>query len=145
MNKKQKGRLVDLSGINVHELDKWLKENKMRRKVLICQAMIALNNGAKMSEVCNVLDITREGVRLWKNQLRQEGLNGLLKHKKVGKRTKLNQQRKSELKKITKKSPEKKGYKNKKWTGLVLQDYAKKAWGLDISVRTAQLWLSKIR
>ncbi len=38
-----------------------------------------------MTEVCNVLNITREGVRLWKNQLRREGLKGLLKHKKAGK------------------------------------------------------------
>jgi transposase-like protein len=34
-----------------------------------------------MTEVCNVLGITREAVRLWKNQLRKEGLKGLLKKK----------------------------------------------------------------
>jgi len=31
-----------------------------------------------MTEVCNVLDITREAVRLWKNHLRKEGLKGML-------------------------------------------------------------------
>jgi hypothetical protein len=41
-----------------------MRNNKMTRKILICQAMIALDRGAKMTEVCNVLDITREGVRL---------------------------------------------------------------------------------
>lgn len=145
MNKKQTGRPVDLSSINVQEIDDWLSSNKMARKILICQAIIALDRGVKMMEVCNVLDITREGVRLWKNQLRKQGLKGMLRQGKVGKRSKLNQQRKNELKKIIKKSPASQGYKNKKWTGLLIQDYVRKQWGYDISLRTAQLWLSKIR
>lgn len=145
MNKKQTGRPVELSGINIQEIDDWLNNNKMARKALICQAIIALSKGAKMTEVCNVLDITREGVRLWKNQLRKEGLKGLLKQRKVGKRSKLNQQKKNKLRKIIKKSPGSQGYKNKKWTGLLIQDYVRKEWGLIISLRTAQLWLSKIR
>lgn len=145
MNKKQTGRPVDLTGINIHEIDDWLNKNKMARKILICQAIIALDKGAKMTEVCNVLDITREGVRLWKNQLRKEGLKGVRRQKKVGKRSKLNQQRKNKLKKIIKKSPASQGYKNKKWTGLLIQDYVRKQWGYEISLRTAQLWLSKIR
>jgi transposase len=145
MNKKQTGRPVDLSGINIQEINDWLSSNKMARKILICQAIIALDRGAKMMEVCNVLDITREGVRLWKNQLRKQGLKGMLRQGKVGKRSKLNQQRKNKLKKIIKKSPASQGYKNKKWTGLLIQDYVRKQWGYDISLRTAQLWLSKIR
>lgn len=145
MNKKQTGRPVDLTGININEIDDWLSKNKMARKILICQAIIALDRGAKMTEVCNVLDITREGVRLWKNQLRKEGLKGVRRQKKVGKRSKLNQQRKNKLKKIIKKSPASQGYKNKKWTGLLIQDYVRKQWGYEISLRTAQLWLSKIR
>ena len=145
MNKKQTGRPVNLSGINIQEIDDWLNNNKIARKILICQSIIALDRGAKMTEVCNVLGITREGVRLWKNQVRKEGLKGLLKHRKVGKRSKLNQQKKNQLRKIIKKSPASQGYKNKKWTGLLIQDYVRKQWGLNISLRTAQLWLSKIR
>lgn len=145
MNKKQTGRPVELTGINIQEIDEWLSNNKLARKILICQAIIALNRGAKMTEVCNVLDITREGVRLWKNQLRKEGLKGVLRQRKVGKRSKLNQQRKNKLRKIIKKSPVSQGYKNKKWTGLLIQDYVEKEWGFNISLRTAQLWLSKIR
>jgi len=98
-----------------------------------------------MTEVCNVLHITREGVRLWKNQLRKEELKGMLRQGKVGKRSKLNQQKKNKLKKIIKKSPASQGYTNKKWTGLLIQDYVRKQCGYNISLRTAQLWLSKIR
>jgi transposase len=126
MNKKQTGRPVDLSGINVQEIDDWLNKNKLARKILICQGITALSRGAKMTEVCNVLDITREGVRLWKNQLRKQGLKGMLRQGKVGKRSKLNQQKKNKLKKIIKKSPASQGYANKKWTGLLIQDYVRK-------------------
>jgi len=145
MNKKQTGRPVVLSGINVQEIDDWLNKNKLARKILICQVIIALSSGVKMTEVCNVLHITREGVRLWKNQLRKEGLKGMLRQGKVGKRSKLNQQKKNKLKKIIKKSPASQGYTNKKWTGLLIQDYVRKQSGYNISLRTAQLWLSKIR
>ncbi len=145
MNKKQTGRPVDLNGINVHEIDNWMKENVLVRKILICQSIIALSNGAKMSEVCNVLGVTREGVRLWKNQLRRQGLKGMLKKKKAGKRSKLNPEKEKELKKMLKKSPQDYGYNNKKWSGALIQDYVNKLWGFEISLRTAQLWLSKIR
>jgi transposase len=126
MNKKHAGRPVDLSDINIQEINDWLNKNKLARKILICQGIIALSRGAKMTEVCNVLDITREGMRFWKNQLRKEGLRCMLRQGKVGKRSKLNQQKKNKLKKIIKKSPASQGYTNKKWTGLLIQDYVRK-------------------
>ncbi len=98
-----------------------------------------------MSEVCNVLGVTREGVRLWKEQFRQHGLQGVLKEKKVGKRTKLDVVKKEELEKIVKMSPKRQGYKTKNWTGLLIQDYVLKNWKFNISQRTALVWLSKVR
>jgi len=93
----------------------------------------------------NVLGVTRESVRLWKEQLRKGGLTGLLKEKKVGKRTKLNDDKQKELKSIVSRFPKRQGYITGKWTGLLIQDLALKKWGIKISLRTAQLWLSKIR
>ena len=94
MNKNKAGRPVDISGINIDEIETWMNSNKLIRKSLICQSIIALNNGVPMKEVCNVLGVTRESVRLWKGQLREEGIEGLLKEKKVGKRSKLNEMKK---------------------------------------------------
>lgn len=145
MNKAKSGRPVDISGINIHEIEEWMHLNKISRKVLICQSIISLNNGASMKDVCNVLGVTRESVRLWKEQFRLHGLQGVLKEKKVGKRSKLNADRKEELKIIVKRSPRKQGYKTKKWTGLLIQDFVLKNWEWEISLRTAQLWLSKVR
>ncbi len=145
MNKTKLGRPVDISGINIDEIKIWVHSNKMTRKAIICQSILSLNEGASMNEVCNVLGVTRESVRLWKEQLRQEGLTGLLEEKKVGKRSKLKEDNQRELKSMVSRSPRKQGYKTGKWTGLLVQDLALKKWEIKISLRTAQLWLSKIR
>ncbi|MCK5537901.1 MAG: helix-turn-helix domain-containing protein [Bacteroidales bacterium] len=143
MNKNKIGRPVDISGININEIEVWMNYNKLARKLLICQSIIALNNDVPMKEVCNVLGVTRESVRLWKEQLRREGLKGLLKEKKVGKRSKLNEMKTEELREIVRLSPKRQGYKTKKWTGLLVQDLVLEKWEFKISLRTAQLWLSK--
>ena len=145
MNKTKVGRPVDLSGINISEIEDWINTNKISRKILICQSIISLNNGVTMSNVCDVLGVTRESVRLWKEQFRQFGLQGVLKEKKVGKRSKLNAEKKEELKKIVKLSPKRQGYKTKKWSGVLIQNYVKKMWECEISLRTAQVWLAKVR
>ncbi len=145
MNISKVGRPVDLSGINICEIEMWMYSNKISRKILICQSIISLYNGVKMNDVCNVLGVTREGVRLWKEQFRQHGLQGVLKEKKVGKRSKLSVDKKEELSKIVKLSPKRQGYKTKKWTGPLIQDFVLKNWKFKISQRTAQVWLAKIR
>lgn len=145
MNKMRVGRPVDISGINIKDIELWMNSDKLARKAVICQSIISLYNGAPMKEVCNVLGITRESVRLWKEQFRKDGLKGFLKEKKVGKRSKLNETRKMELKDIVRLSPKRQGYKQKKWTGLLIQDFVLSQWKLNVSLRTAQLWLSKIR
>ncbi len=145
MNKAKAGRPVDLSGINISEIEEWIRLTKISRKILICQSIISLNNGSSMQDVCDVLGITREAVRLWKEQFRKQGLQGVLKEKKVGKRTRFNLDKKNELKRIVKLPPKRQGYKTKKWTGLMVQDYILKNWNMEISLRTAQLWLSVVR
>lgn len=145
MNNTKIGRPVDISGINVDEIEDWMRSDKLNRKIIICQSIISLNNGVAMNEVCNVLGVTRESIRLWKEQLRKDGLTGMLKEKKVGKRSKLNEDKEKVLKSIVRRSPQRQGYKNKKWTGLLIQNIVFKKWEFRISLRTAQLWLSKIR
>lgn len=145
MNKAKVGRPVDISGINIKEIEIWMNSAKLIRKSIICQSIISLNNGVPMKEVCNVLGVTRESVRLWKEQLRKEGLAGLLKEKKIGKRSMLNEMKKKELRDIIRLSPKRQGYKTKKWTGLLVQDIVSKKWNFNICLRTAHLWLSKIR
>lgn len=139
------GRNVDLSGINTTEIQTWLKNNKQGRKYIKCQAIISLSKGIAMQDVCKVLDITRESVRIWKMALRKNGLNGLLQEKKVGKRSKMGSSKIQLIKKLIKQNPAKYGYPQKKWTGVILSEYVKKKWKISIGTRTAQLWLKKLR
>ena len=67
--------------------------------------VLTADTGNVMNYVCDVLEVTRESVRRWKDQFRQYGLQGVLKEKKVGKISKLNEDKKRRIsencKKIT--------------------------------------------
>jgi transposase len=141
MEYKKVGKPVDISDINVQELEQWLNMNPTKMIVFKCQTIIALNRGVSMNKVCEVMDVTRETVRIWKGQLRREGLGGILKNGKVGKRSRLNPEKQSQLKALLKKSPKKTGYESNKWTGNLVKDYALQYWKLSISLRTANLWM----
>jgi len=143
MNKSKAGRPVDLNGINIDEIDKWMHYEAMVRKVLICQSIMALSKGVPMSEVCRALGVTREGVRLWKEKFRAKGLEGVLHEGKVGKRSRLTPEKVKEFKHILKKPPKLQGIEGEKWTGLKVKDLASLKWGMAIGLRTAQAWLSK--
>jgi len=145
METKKAGRPVDIEGIDIRELEQWMNSNPMKMTVLKCQAIIALNRGVAMNHVCDVMNVTRESVRIWKGQLRKDGLHGFLKHVKVGKRSRLTLEKQNQLKALLKKSPKKYGYPARKWTGKLVMDYAFKAWELPISLRTANLWMQKVR
>lgn len=140
----KRGRNVDISGININEIKTWINTNKFVKTIIKCQSIIALSNGVAMNNVCAVMGTTRESVRKWKVELRKYGLSGLVKEKKVGKRSKLTNEKKSELKKILKSSPRKYGYDKNRWTGLLVKNIVGEKWNLNISIRSAQLWLKKI-
>ncbi len=141
MESKKVGKPVDISGINVQELEQWLNMNPTKMTVLKCQTIIALSKGVSMNKVCEVMDVTRETVRIWKGQLRLDGLGGILKTGKVGKRSRLTPEKRSQLKALLKKSPKRHGYFSEKWTGNLVKDYILKFWELSISLRTANLWM----
>ena len=141
MESKKVGKPVDISGINVLELEQWLNMNETKMTVIKCQAIIALNRGVGMNKVCEVMGVTRETIRIWKGQLRMKGLGGILKNGKVGKRSWLTPEKQSQLKALLKKSPKKTGYESEKWTGNLVMDYVLMYWELSISLRTANLWM----
>jgi hypothetical protein len=66
MNKSKAGRPVDINDINTDVIYKCMHSVAMARKAVICQSIIALHKGVNMSEVCRVLGVTRESIRLWK-------------------------------------------------------------------------------
>lgn len=145
MKKILTGRRTDLSGINIEEISNWLNSDNRIRNIIRCQAIISLNKGNSMQDVCAVLGITRETVRKWKEKLRQGGITNLLTEKKVGKRSRLDIEKQKDLKVIIKQKPAKYGYSEKKWTGNILKDFLQKNWKIQIGIRSAQLWLKQLK
>ena len=109
------------------------------------KALIALCNGASVTEVCKVLSVTRESIRLWRISLQKEGLQGLVKSKKKGKIPGLTGKVKKDLCEILNTEPKKFGYDHNKWTGKLICRYLKEKWDIDIAVRTAQNWRKLIQ
>lgn len=142
MNNKKQGRPVDISNINLMEIESWMNNNKSNKNIILCQSIIALSKGVSMTEVCHVMGVTRETIRLWKGKLRKGGLSEVLAKRKLGKRSKLNAQKEKELRGALKKLPEKFGYPEKKWSGRLIRIYAQDHWNYTVSLRTAQKWLA---
>ena len=145
MNNKKRGRPVDINNINLQEIEIWMKGNKSYNHVLLCQSIIALSKGVAMAEVCHVMGVTRETIRLWKDKLRKGGLSEVLAKRKLGKRSKLTSEKEQELRGVLKKLPGKLGYQEKKWSGRLIRTYAQDHWKYTISLRTAQLWLAMVK
>ena len=137
------GKPVDISGIDPQELKNWIKQDKTRWAAIKCQALIALSNGASVTEVCNVLDVTRESLRVWRNRLKREGPQGLIGQKRKGKKSYLTIEVRDDLKNLILKSPVEFGHDEKYWNGKLIRSYLKKKWGIEIALRTVQNWLLK--
>ena len=135
------GKPVNVSGINPQELKNWIKQDKTRWVAIKCQSLIALSNGASVKEVCNVLNVTRESLRVWRNRLKSEGTQGLIAQKRKGKKSHLTIEVEDDLKNVILKSPVEFGYNEKYWNGKLIRSYLKKKWGIEIALRTVQNWL----
>ncbi|MBI4646410.1 MAG: helix-turn-helix domain-containing protein [Bacteroidia bacterium] len=141
--KTKKGRFVNITGINPKELSKWIHQDKSRWASIKCQALIALTNGVSVTEVCNVLNVTRESIRLWRERLKKEGPEGFIAHKNKGRKSYLTEEIKNDLQNVVLMPPKKLEYNEKYWDGRIVCQYLKKKWNIKISVRTAQNWLIK--
>jgi len=142
--KKTVGRKAIVSSINEELLNQWLKKEVNRTAGIKCQALISLKNGVSVSDICKVLGVTRESIRLWRKTIEKDGPDGFIKHHKTGKRSGLTEEIKILLKTSVIQSPEQFNYKQTVWDGKLVCRFLKEKKGIIISVRTAQNWLKKI-
>ncbi len=143
--KKRKGRKPITKGFECQELEKWLRDNKAAKTAIKCQALIALKKGQRVSDICMVLNVTRESIRIWRIQFISQGISGLVpKHNTKGRKTYLTNDIKSNLQETLRQSPEKIGYDQKQWNGKLVVQYLHIKWNVKISVRTAQNWINKL-
>ena len=141
--KSKKGRSVDIYGIMPDELSEWIRQDRTRKDAIKCQALIALTRGVSVTEVCEVLNVTRESLRLWRKRLREEGLEGFTAHKNKGRKSYLTKTIRNDLQNVMLEPPQKLGYNEKYWDGTMVCRYLKEKWNIEIAVRTAQNWIIK--
>ncbi len=142
--KSKKGRSVDIYGIMPDELSEWIRQDRTRKDAIKCQALIALTRGVSVTEVCEVLNVTRESLRLWRKRLREEGLEGFTAHKNKGRKSYLTKTIRNDLQNVMLEPPQMLGYNEKYWDGTMVCRYLKEKWNIEIAVRTAQNWIIKI-
>lgn len=138
-------RPVKTDGLDPTALEAWIKQDNNREAAIKCKILIALCNGNSMTEVCKMFNVTREGVRSWRNIVVSKGPGELVKHCYKGRRSQLTPPLAKQLKKILAKPPHRIGYKNPKWNGKLLVEYLQKEHNIEISIRTAQLWIKTIK
>jgi transposase len=141
---KTRGKPVDLSAINVVELEQWVNADSNRNIAIKCQALIALSRGVSVTNVCIVLNITRETLRQWRKRISKEGICGLIAKTGRGRKSGLTKQIEEDLKVQVLKSPSEVGYKQAIWDGKLVCKYISDKYSQTIAVRTAQDWLKKI-
>lgn len=141
---KTRGKPVDISSINVAELQKWLKAEPERNIALKCQALIALAKGVSVKSVCIVLDISRESLSQWRKLVSNEGIIGFRQKSGRGRKSGLTKQIEEDLKVQLLKTPSELGYKQAIWNGKLVCKYLADKHSKIIAVRTAQDWLKKI-
>lgn len=82
-----KGRKAKTELINIAELKEWLKKDINRSVGIKCQVLISLKNNVSVSDICKVLGVTRECVRLWRKTIEKEGPEGFIKYPKTGRKS----------------------------------------------------------
>lgn len=142
--KKTIGRKAITKSIDAEELREWIKKDINRSAGIKCQALISLKDGVSVSDICNVLGVSRECVRLWRKTIERDGPEGFIKYPKTGKKSGLTEDIQILLKTEIIQSPEHSNYKQAVWDGKLVCRFLEEKKGVKISVRTAQNWLKRI-
>lgn len=141
---KKRGQPVDISAINVTELEQWIHQDITRVNAIKCQALLALTKDVSVESVCAVLGTTRETLRQWRKRIAKKGIQGLDIISGRGRKTRLTKKIKNDLKRVVLKPPIKTGYNQAIWNGKLVCKYLSDKYSMEIAVRTAQDWLNKI-
>ena len=142
MNKR--GKPVDISAINIADLEEWIKSSPDRQSAIKCQALIAIAKGISVSTVCLVLNVTRETLSQWRKRLSSEGIICLCAKSGKGRKSGLTKEIQDDLKVQILKTPAELGFTQAIWDGKLVCKYISDKYSQSISVRTAQDWLIKI-
>jgi len=139
-----RGRKAKTDSLNIDELKDWIMKDINRSAGIKCQALISLKSNVSVNDICKVLGVTRESVRLWRKTIETDGPEGFIKYLKTGRKSGLSQDVKALINSAVIESPEKLNYKQAIWDGKLICRLLKEKLNIEISVRTAQNWLKEL-
>jgi transposase len=142
MNKR--GQPVKNENIDTRVLIDFLNESPERWEGVKCSALIAMKNGKKVEDICEIVGITRETLRTWRKSFENEGTNGLKLKKRQGRPSKLDLEQQLSLKNALMKTPEELGFQQAIWDGNLVCVYLKKNFNIKLELRAAQNWMKKL-
>jgi len=97
-------------------------------------------------EIAEMYGLARQTVTRWAARLNSSGgdITVLLDSPKPGRDTRMSNKQIALIDKTLLKSPRKAGIQKDKWTGVVLSDYLKQQYGIDLKVRMCQRWIRRM-
>ena len=107
-------------------------------------AIILVLEGFKSTAVAELFGVSRWSVVKWIEGVNLEGARFLLEKHRSGRRSRIDEQVKSELVSAVGRSPMDFGISRRKWDGRVVSEYLKRTHGINIKVRQSQRWLLKL-
>jgi transposase len=94
-------------------------------------------------EIASLYGVDRKTVTRWVNRINAEqgDITALLDVTKPGRNTKMSKKQLAIIDNVLAKSPRKAGIPQDKWTGIMLSEYLKKRYGIELKVRMCQRWI----
>jgi transposase len=91
-----------------------------------------VSKGASSRELEDVFKVSFKSICNWVNEFNEKGLEGLANKLKPGRKPRLSQEQKEEIRQtVIATSPENFDYNTNIWTGAILIDYIKKRYGVE--------------
>ena len=106
--------------------------------------LLLMLSGWKSSQVAELFGLTRWAVVKWMHKANREGVESVQDHPRSGRPSRFDESLLQELDEVLSKSPQEVGFPRSRWDGVVLVEYLKKTYRIQIHVRHAQRLMRKL-
>jgi transposase len=132
-------KIIQVSGKTAEEIKELFNTDKKLKQGYRLYAVYQVATGKKPQDLEDVYHKSFKSINNWVHRFNREGLQGLLDKPIPGRKPKLTEKEKEEIKRVVLEDlPEKHGYNSATWTGPMLIDYIEKEFG--ISYKKAQIY-----
>ena len=105
---------------------------------------LLLLSGWKSTQVAELFGLSRWAVVKWIRKANLKGLEGIKDSARPGRPSQFDDELRKELDEALSKSPKEFGIQRVRWDGVVVAEYLKRFYGIEIHVRHAQRWIRNL-